>query len=385
MSLTFTAPGRVNLIGEHTDYTGGFVMPVAIQFATTATVSNCDDGLYTFASDRFENTRTMKPDDRSTKAGDWSDYPVGVLRELQSLGIVPPPFVLRLSGNVPLSAGLSSSASIEVATAMALLAHAGTAMAPQAIARLCQRAENNYVGSPCGIMDQFIATLGSAGSALLLNTRNLSYDLLPQNKGPLGNCRIVVANSGVMHSNASGDYGLRRRELEAGQNVLLRRWPYLRDLGDVTIEQLASCERDMPSESFRRCSHVVSENHRVQEACEAMIAGNPKRLGAIMTEAHASERDDFECSCEEIDFLVSTALELDGCYGARLTGGGFGGCTVNLVEATKAQAFANALKDAYRTRFQLEAETYLCEAADGAVAGAQRHKPGRGADDDASI
>ena len=367
-SRSFAAPARVNLIGEHTDYTGGLVMPMAIPFTTVASISPTDDGLYTFRSDSFESTRTMGPDDRSVRSGDWSDYPVGVLRELQTLGIAPRPFILQLSGNVPLGSGLSSSASVEVATAMALLAHSGAELAPKATAMLCQRAENNYVGSPCGIMDQFIATLAVGGSALLLNTRDLSYELLPMNKDALAECRVLVANSGVKHSIAGGDYGLRRRELEAGQAALVRKFPYLRDLGDATLEQLASCEQEMSAESFRRCRHVITENARVRDAGKAMLAGDPERLGAIMTEAHASQRDDFECSVEEVDFLVSTAIGLSGCYGARLTGGGFGGCTVNLVSAKDAEVVAATLRDTYYERFHLNAEKYICEAVDGAIA-----------------
>lgn len=365
---TFSAPARVNLIGEHTDYTGGLVMPMAIPFTTTASVRATLNGRYSFSSELFETMRTMVPDDRSAKAGDWSDYPVGVLRQLQALGIEPPPFELELSGNIPLGSGLSSSASVEVATAMALLAHARTTLPPAEIATLCQRAENDYVGSPCGIMDQFVITNARAGHALLLNTRDLTFELLPMNTGQLAGCCIVIANSEVKHSIAGGDYGLRRRELEAGQAILLARFTALRDLGDATLAQLATCQDAMSTESYRRCRHIISENARVREAKEAMLAGDPRRLGEVMTLAHASERDDFECSVAEVDFLVDTAIALHGCYGARLTGGGFGGCTVNLVQSKNAEVFSAALRDAYRARFGIEAETYICEAVDGAVA-----------------
>jgi galactokinase len=300
--------------------------------------------------------------------GDWSDYVVGVLRELQALEIEPPPFELRVSGNVPLSAGLSSSASLEVATAIALLSHAGRDLPAEHLARLCQRAENSYVGSPCGIMDQFVSTSAVAGDALLLNTRDLSFELLPMNSGGLAECCIVVANSGVKHSIGGGEYGARRAQLEEGQAILRSRFPELRDLGDANMAQLAECERNMTAESIRRCRHVISENRRVQAAKQAMLAGDPVELGKIMVEAHLSERDDFECSVEEVDFLVEAAVKLSGCFGARLTGGGFGGCTVNLVRSSDAAVFAERLKGAYRQRFKLEAETFLCDAADGAMA-----------------
>ena len=368
LAQQFAAPARVNLIGEHTDYTGGLVMPMAIPFSTIAHLRPATDGRYSFSSDLFSTTRSMTREDRSPRAGDWSDYPVGVLRELQQRGIEIPPFALHLSGDIPLGAGLSSSASIEVATAIALLSHAGATLPAEVIAKLCQSAENNYVGSPCGIMDQFAVTAARAEHALLLNTRDLAFELLPMNKGGLASCTVVVANSGVRHSIAGGDYGLRRREVEAGQLKLLDRFPDLRDLGDATLEQLAACERELSPESLRRCRHIISENQRVREAREAMMAGDPARLGSIMTAAHASERDDFECSIDEIDFLVDTAVGLRGCYGARLTGGGFGGCTVNLVNTADVDEFIAALKAAYRARFSLELETYVCAAVDGALA-----------------
>jgi galactokinase len=364
----FSAPARVNLIGEHTDYTGGFVMPMAIPFCTVAELRHANDDRYTFSSGLFPSTRSMTPEDRSAAVGDWSDYPVGVLRQLQQRGIQIPPFSMHLNGDVPLGAGLSSSASVEVVTAIALLAHANATLPPEQVATLCQRAENNYVGSPCGIMDQFVVTAATAEHALLLNTRDLTFELLPMNKGELAQCRIVIANSGVKHSIAAGDYGQRRREVEAGQSVLRQRFPELRDLGDATIEQLAACEQAMSAESFRRCRHIITENQRVREAREAMLAGDPERLGKVMTAAHASERDDFECSIAEIDFLVDTAIALRGCYGARLTGGGFGGCTVNLVNATNVDEFICKLRAAFQDRYSLELQTYVCEAVDGAIA-----------------
>lgn len=364
----FSAPARVNLIGEHTDYTGGLVMPMAIPFSTVARLRTVTDGRYTFSTDMFESVRSIRPHDRPSSTREWSDYPVGVLLELEQRGVEIPPFSLHLSGNVPLGAGLSSSASIEVVTAIALLAHATTTLQAEVIALLCQRAENNYVGSPCGIMDQFVVTAARKEHALLLNTRDLTFELLPMNKGNLANCQIVVANSGVRHSIAGGDYGVRRREVEAGQAKLRDRFPDLRDLGDATIAQLTACEHQLSPESLKRCRHIISENERVREAREAMLAGDPVRLGAAMTEAHASERDEFECSIEEIDFLVETAVDLRGCFGARLTGGGFGGCTVNLVNAADVDSFTAALKAAYREKFDLALETYVCEAVDGALA-----------------
>ncbi len=365
-TLHCVAPARVNLLGEHTDYTGGLVLPMAIPFTTHATISPRADRLYSFTSELFPEALTLDREDRSPARGIWADYPVGVLRQFQLRGIEPPAFDLHLSGNVPFGAGLSSSASVEVATAMALLAFTGISLSIEDIAVLSRRAENDYVHSPCGIMDQFVITAAKAGHALLLNTRDLTYEHLPMNKGALADTQIVVCNSMVKHSVATGEYGVRRRELEEGQAVLRSTFPNLRDLGDATITELNQCQHQMSHEAFIRCRHVVTENARVRSARDSMFSGDPTSLGQLMLQAHASYRDDFAASCEEVDFLVDTAITLPGCFGARLTGGGFGGCTVNLVDRAHSDAFAATLKSAYRQRFDIAAETYLCDAVDGA-------------------
>ncbi len=366
-AIRFTAPGRVNLIGEHTDYTGGLVLPMAIPFATTASLTSAAEG-YRFSSSDFEGVRHEREDAIGAATGQWSDYPVGVVYELSALGIKVPPFAVHFSSDVPLSAGLSSSASIEVVTAVALLSHAGKRLSAPEIALLCQRAENNYVGSPCGIMDQFVVTAATSDHALLLNTRDLSYDLLPMNTGDLAGCSVVIANSMVKHSVATGDYGTRRHELEVGQEAMRKHSPSTQDLGMATMEQLDAIRADVPLESYLRCKHVITENARVREAAAAMQAGNARLLGDAMTRSHASQRDDFQDSVPEIDFLVETALKQKGCHGARLTGGGFGGCTVNLVETGHAEAFQEALQSAYQAKYGIQADMYVCTAADGALA-----------------
>jgi galactokinase len=368
VTLEFVAPARVNLLGEHTDYTGGLVLPMAIPFFTVASIARSEDPSYTFISELFAESRTIGLEDQPVAEGNWSDYPVGVLQQLQARDISPPPFRLSFRGDIPFGAGLSSSASIEVATAIAVLAMSNHRLAAEEIALLCQRAENIYVKSPCGIMDQFVITSAKAGHALLLDTRSLKYENIPVNLLQLGDTCIVICNSMVKHSIASGDYGLRRREVEAGQHILREAFPRLRDLGDATMEELVTCEGDLSRESFQRCRHIISENARVREAKAGMLTGDAVRLGRLMMEAHASQRDDFECSCEEIDFLVAAAAALPGCFGARMTGGGFGGCTVNLVARGKAEAFAAALKSRYHERFGVTAESYVCEAVDGAIA-----------------
>ncbi len=366
MQRSFSAPARVNLLGEHTDYTGGLVLPMAIPFKTVAAISPRDDEQYSFASASYTSVREFARSDRSEGRGDWSDYSVGVLRELQKLGTEPRSFALMLDGNVPLGAGLSSSASVEVASGVAMLAYSDRKLSMKEFALLCQRAENSYVHSPCGIMDQFVITAAKKDHALLIDTRALTYQHIPLQEGGLHGTRVIVCNSMVKHSVATGGYGDRRRELEVGQAVLLQRYPQLRDLGDANLQQLQSCEADMPPESFLRCRHVVTENQRVRDAVIAMRAGDAKAFGALMVQAHASMSGDFASSCEEIDFLVETAVTLPGCFGARITGGGFGGCTVNLVREDAAQQFVERLQEQYLERFHVKAESYICDAVDGA-------------------
>ncbi len=363
----FIAPARVNLLGEHTDYTGGYVLPMAIPFYTRATIAPSTSGGYQCGSDLFTELREVSRDDRSAPIGDWSDYPVGILRQLQLAGLDLAPFHLHLSGNVPFASGLSSSASLEVATAYALLSVAGRRLPLEEVAVLCRAAEHDYVGSPCGIMDQFAITAAKAGHALLLNTRTLQYDHLPMNHGALASTQIVGCNSMVKHSVADGEYGVRNREVTEGQAALLRHFPSLRDLGDATLHQLDAARSSMSSDSYLRCRHIITDNARVLKARDAMFAGDPVALGGLMLDGHASQRDDFACSCEEIDFLVSTAASLPGCYGSRLTGGGFGGCTVSLVERSAVTSFSNAIAAAYTQAFAITPEIYLCDSVDGAA------------------
>lgn len=361
------APARVNLIGEHTDYTGGLVLPMAIPFFTRATIGTAADGRYRFLSDQFSTERTMELGDRGGALGEWSDYPVGVLRQLQRAGYQPAPMRLRLSGDVPLGSGLSSSASVEVATAFALLAHLGTTLPPREIALLCQRAENEYVGAPCGIMDQTVIVLAEEHHALLLNTRTLEYEAVATDRGTMGETSVVVCNSLVRHSVAGGAYGDRRREVEAGQATLLARKPALRDLGEAALPDLQEIRAEITGDSFRRCRHIITENARVRSMREALLEGNARAAGELMLAAHASQRDDFACSVPEIDFLVETAAALPGCYGGRMTGGGFGGCTVNLVRTEAVARFTSELKAAYLRRFWVSPDVFVCKAVDGAL------------------
>ena len=369
---TAIAPARVNLIGEHTDYTGGLVLPMAIPFYTEARIAPSHDGTFRFRSERFPGEHTEHPGDRRGPSRDWSDYPVGVLRELEAKGLDPAPFTLSLRGDVPLGSGLSSSASVEVATAFALLAHMGKTLPPEEIALLCQRAENKFVGAPSGIMDQTVIVLAEKGNALLLNTRTLHHEAVPMNRGAMANTAIVVCNSMVKHSIGGGEYGKRRQQVEEGQTAIVKAHPELKDLGDASETDLNDVRTLISPEAYKRCRHIITENARVRLMREALEAGDADKAGELMLIAHASERDDFACSVEEVDFLVDTASELRGCYGARLTGGGFGGCTVNLVHKASVENFTQQLRAAYLSRYRIDAEVFVCEPVDGALRRAQQ-------------
>ena len=363
------APGRVNLIGEHTDYTGGFVMPMAIGFHTTAVISPGPGDQILLQSENYSEQKTFSTDPQTWKAaGHWSDYPMGVLWALHEAGIKVPPFAMTLSGDVPLGAGLSSSASVEVATAMALLAHAGTGLSLEKLAVLCRRAENAYVGAKSGIMDQFIVAGGVAGRSMMLDTRALSFELLPIPE----NARVVICNSMVKHQVATGEYGSRRDEVEAAQAALHAANPKLELLRDATLDDLNAAKDKMPEAEFRRARHIITENSRVLQAREALLAGDLARFGEIMHAAHISFRDDFQASCKEVDELVDIATRQPACFGARITGGGFGGCTVNLVQTAAADDFVHALRDGYKQLTGIDADCFVTEPTDGAIALAQK-------------
>ncbi len=374
--VTFAAPGRVNIIGEHTDYADGFVMPAAIDFATLAAISPRDDKAIAIFSANFDEQVTHSPEHLPSRASHhWSDYPLGVISVLREAGVEIPAFSLTLNGDVPLGAGLSSSASIEVASMAAILSLTGTTIPLPQVARLCQRAENDYVGASTGIMDQFIACCGAQDHALLLDCRSLEYRLAPIPS----HLSLVIANTMVKHSHAGGEYNTRRSEVEEGTALLRSHRPEIKLLRDATVEDLQKWGHEMRPEVLKRCRHIITENTRTVAAADALEAGDLKALGRLMYEAHASYRDDFEASCPEADILVDLAAKEPGCIGARLTGGGFGGCTVNLVENYNAKAFSLHLRDGYLKATGIESDIYLCHASDGVhqVQGIKAPKPVR--------
>ncbi len=359
----YAAPGRVNLIGEHTDYAEGFVMPAAIDFATLAAISPRSDGQVVLYAENFSEERSFSVDNLpATAAGHWSDYPLGVLAILAGEGLSIPSLSLSLWGDVPLGSGLSSSAAVEVATATALCGLLGSPIPGPRLARLCQRAENEFVGANCGIMDQFISANGKADNALLLDCRDLSFQLAPIPE----HVALVIANTMVKHSVAGAGYTSRRASVEEACAILATHRPEIKFLRDATVADLAAWGHEIPPESLKRARHVITENDRTVAAAAALQSGDLKTLGRLMHEAHVSYSKDFEASCPEADTMVDLAQDLPGLIGARLTGGGFGGCTINLVEKDKANAFAGTLAERYAAATGIVPEIHICHASDGA-------------------
>jgi galactokinase len=359
----FVAPGRVNLIGEHTDYAEGFVMPAAINFATLAGISPRTDGKIVVYSENYGKERTFDVAELPTAASHhWSDYPLGVVSILAGQGNAIPAFSLSLWGDVPLGSGLSSSASVEVATALAVTSLIGVSYPGPVLARLCQRAENEFVGASCGIMDQFISANGAEDHALLLDCRDLSFKLAPIP----ANVALVIANTMVKHAITGGEYATRRAEVEAACAVIASHRSGVKFLRDCTVDDLEKWGTEMTPNSLKRARHVITENTRTVAATDALIRGDLKELGRLMAEAHQSYSKDFEASCAEADAMVDLAQDLPGLIGARLTGGGFGGCTINLVELGSAPAFVETLGARYAAHTGIVPQIHICRASGGA-------------------
>jgi len=365
----FSAPGRVNLIGEHTDYNDGFVLPCALGFFTQVAISPRADRKLVIRSENLQGNFEFRSDDLPRKrVGEWCDYVLGVALALREAGYPIQGANLLVRGEVPIGAGLSSSAALEVASALALLSLNGALLPMPEIARLCQQAENVFVGAHVGIMDQFVSCLGKAGHALLLDCRSFESKLIPIPE----DVRIVICNTMVKHDLVTNEYNVRREQCAQGVKILSQWYPGIRALRDVSLEQLAQHSGEMPGLLYNRCLHVVGENERVVDGAQRLAARDLAAFGALMRESHRSMRDLYEISCREVDVMVEAAEDLPGCYGARMTGGGFGGCTVNLVAAESASAFVAAISERYQKATGIRPDVYVCCAADGAGALLQR-------------
>lgn len=359
------APGRVNLIGEHTDYNDGCVLPIAMSQALYVTASPSPDGRIAVHSNAFNETVEFPADNPGSPCDPaWANYVRGVAAMLIRQGIPLKPCRLAIHSDVPLGAGVSSSAALEVGSALALLAMAEQRIQAIPLALLARQAEHEYAHSPCGIMDQFICVLGKARHALMLDCRSQTYEQIPL---PFENTTLVIMNTQVKHAIGSSQYPVRQKQCHEGLTILQRSDPRLIALRDARMDMLLQHRSRMDEVVFRRCRHVITEIARVPLAAEAMKAGDAATFGRLMFESHKSLKDDYEVSCTELDTLVDIARQVPGVYGARMTGGGFGGCAIALVDSGSEQALRAAVKNKYDTRFEQPAIVYTTTASEGAT------------------
>ncbi len=359
----FRAPGRVNLIGEHTDYNDGFVLPMAVERAVwIAARPRPDRHARLYALDfNQDDSFSLDSIERSDDAP-WSNYVRGVVWALEEAGYRLRGVDAIITGDVPIGAGLSSSAALEVAGALALTTLGEAEVDRVRLALLCQRAENEFVGMRCGIMDQFVSALGRRGHALLIDCRSLEHRLVPIPAG----VEVVIADTGKRRGLVNSEYNLRRAQCEEGVRLLQQVMPGVRALRDVSPADLARFADRLPPPVRQRCQHVVDENARVLKAVAALEAGDVLAFGALMNASHKSLRDLYQVSCEELDAMVEVAQGLKGCLGARMTGAGFGGCTVNLVWSHSVDEFCRRLAEGYQRRTGLRPAIYVSRPADGA-------------------
>ncbi|MBI4889915.1 MAG: galactokinase [Acidobacteria bacterium] len=354
----YHAPGRVNLIGEHTDYNGGFVMPIAIAMGTDIRASEVKKPVLHLTSAQYpgEMIFPLEAIPSMKKTGAWVDYVLGVAKEVAALGVELRPMKLEVSSTVPTGSGLSSSAALEVSSALALLD--GWELTKLDLAKLCQRAERNFVGMPCGIMDQYASVHGEEHKAILLDCRSNTHQLVPIPAG----AEVVVSNTMVKHELGSSAY----RERVAQCAEALSHFPGRQALRDVTLGELERAAAGIAEIPLARARHVILEDLRVENFLTAAQQGDLETMGRLMVESHRSLQHDYEVSCEELDSMVDAALTIEGVYGSRMTGGGFGGCTVSLVAPEAVERFEKELAAKYEAKHGLHPAIYRCTPSAGA-------------------
>jgi galactokinase len=358
----FRAPGRVNVIGEHTDYNLGFVMPMALDLATFVGTAPSPDGKLRLYSEVHGEVREFEVERlrEAARQGHWTDYPIGVAHELLAAGFPIEPANLLIYSTVPEGSGLSSSAALEVSSALAFLN--GRSMAPLELARLCQRAEVQFVRMPCGIMDQYVSVFGREHAAVEIDCRSLEhrYVDLPEDSA------FIAVNTMVKHALGASAYRERVQECAAAVEAISERYRDVASLRDVSMEQFHLVEGLLPPIIARRARHIVTENDRVERFVGASAEGDLAVMGRLMLESHASLQNDYEVSSPELDFLVYRAITIEGVYGSRMTGGGFGGCTVTMLRPDAAKGFKEEITQAYEERFQITPKIYDCRPSAGA-------------------
>ena len=356
------APGRVNLIGEHTDYNDGYVLPVAIDRSVLVAATPRDDRqVIVHALDFGESTTFSLDDIEHDQVNTWSNYQRGVAYFLEEHGIRLPGLNAVVVGDVPIGSGLSSSAAIEVSMAYTWQVLAGFSLSRVDLALLCQRAENEFVGMNCGIMDQFVCALGQHDHALLIDCRSLDYKPVPLPS----EAAVVVADTMKRRGLLDSEYNTRRQECEEGVRILQRYLPQIQALRDVSPNQFVEYKGQLPEKVRQRCRHVIYENERVLRGVASLQAGDLAAFGWLMNESHSSLRNDYEVSCPELDIMVKAAWKVSGVYGSRMTGAGFGGCTVSLVAEEAVEDFQAQLAATYEEATGIIPQIYVCRAEDG--------------------
>jgi galactokinase len=358
----YRAPGRVNLIGEHTDYNLGYVLPVALEMACYVAIAPARDNILKIRSQDLDAEFSVPANEllHAQPQDAWHDYVVGVARELVKAGVDLSGANLLIRSEVPVGSGLSSSAALEIGTAFALLND--RSMDPLEIATLGQRAESQFVGMPCGIMDQYASVFGREHAAIEIDCRSLGHDYvtLPSDVS------VIAVNSLVKHELGSSAYRDRVAECKAAVEALQKTDPSIRSLRDVTLDVFVQVQETVPPIPRQRARHVISDSQRVLDFAKAAAGNNLIEMGRLFIASHRSMQYDYEISCEEIDFLVDSAIKIPGVYGARMTGGGFGGCTVNLVQPDAVARFQDELTTLYRQKYNLTPIFYDCQPANGA-------------------
>ena len=363
------APGRVNLLGEHVDYNDGFVLPAAIDRTTYIAFSPSDSGQTSLEAADFGEkavfslqTLSIKTQPDGSALPEWACYPAGMMWALSEAKLATPAMNAIFSSDIPRGSGLSSSASVEMAFGIAWQKLGGWKISAMEMALLGQKAENKYVGVNCGIMDQFASACGETDRLLYLDCRSLQWQTVPLSQ----DLSIVVADTTVRRKLTTGEYNNRRDACETAVKILKADLPEIKALRDVSVADFNRLSAKLPEEVEKRARHIVEEIERSRQAVPLLESGNFARFGQLMNECHTSLRDLYEVSCPELDVMARVAQSLPGCYGARLTGAGFGGCTVNLVAREQAPAFAQALAQAYQAECGLHPEIYICRASAGA-------------------
>jgi galactokinase len=365
VSRSFSAPGRINLIGEHTDYNEGLVLPIAIDRRTYVVGAKRTDRHVSVRSSNSSGEFTFDLDHPGRpRRSSWIDYVEGTAQAMLKRDIAISGANLQIASDIPIGAGLSSSAALEISVAFAL-ARLGGASEPDGLElALCgQAAENDYVGARVGIMDQLITMLAQEGTALLIDCRTLERTAVPLN---LGSAQILICNTRVKHQLASSAYNERREQCERGVQLIRARLPSIRSLRDVSQAQFDASAAGLPEPIRRRCRHVIGENERVLRTSRALGRGHLEEIGELMVQSHRSLRDDYEVSCAELDAAVEAAIAEPGVYGARMTGGGFGGCTITLLEQAAVDRVSAAVRARLRRQFSIEPELFVSSACSGA-------------------